>query len=90
MSISYLLNGLNLPDVGFNQEAAFTDVNRVMVSKYGIYPYINSDEVNAFKLDGKYELDNPVISSIEAGVRYSEREYSNDRQVFEYGSDGPF
>jgi len=90
VSISYLLNGLNLPDVGFNQEAAFTDVNRVMVSKYGIYPYINSDEVNAFKLDGKYELDNPVISSIEAGVRYSEREYSNDRQVFEYGSDGAF
>lgn len=91
VSISYLLNGLNLPDVGFNQEAAFTDIDRVMVSKYGIYPYINSDEVNAIKLDGKYELENAgFISSIEAGVRYTEREYSNDRQVFEYGSDGAF
>jgi TonB-dependent receptor len=90
VSISYLLNGLNLPDVGFNQEAAFTDIDKVMVSKYGIYPYVNSDEVNAVKLDGKYQLDNAVFNSLEAGVRYSEREYSNDRSVFEYGSDGAF
>jgi TonB-dependent receptor len=90
VSISYLLNGLNLPDVGFNQEAAFSDIDKVMVSKYGIYPYVNSDEVNAVKLDGKYQLDNAVFNSLEAGVRYSEREYSNDRSVFEYGSDGAF
>ncbi|WP_419570671.1 TonB-dependent receptor [Rheinheimera sp.] len=90
VSISYLLNGLSLPSVGFNQEAAFTDINRVMVSKYGIYPYLNEDEVNAYKLDGKYRLDNNFLSAFEAGVRYSERDYSNDRSVFEYGSDGMF
>ncbi|SEA72236.1 TonB-dependent receptor [Alkalimonas amylolytica] len=90
VSISYLLNGLNLPDMGFNQAAAFSDIDRVMVSKYGIYPYLNSDAVNAYKLDLSYELDLPVLRSIEAGVRYSERRYSNDRSVFEYGSDGAF
>ncbi|MEE2002991.1 TonB-dependent receptor [Alkalimonas sp. MEB108] len=90
VSISYLLNGLNLPDMGFNQAAAFSDIDRVMVSKYGIYPYVNSDAVNAYKLDLSYELDLPVLRSIEAGVRYSERRYSNDRSVFEYGSDGAF
>ena len=90
VSISYLLNGLNLPDMGFNQAAAFSDIDRVMVSKYGIYPYVNSDAVNAYRLDLSYELDLPVLRSIEAGVRYSERRYSNDRSVFEYGSDGAF
>ena len=30
VSMSYKLNGLNLPDLGFNQAAAFSDINRVM------------------------------------------------------------
>lgn len=90
VSISYLLNGLNLPNIGFNQAAAFSDINKVMVSKYGIYPYKNSDELNAVRLDGRYQFDLPVISSIDVGLRYSEREYSNDRSVFEYGNDGAF
>lgn len=87
VSINYLLNGLDLPDVGLNQADAFTDLNKVMVSKYGIYPYVNSDEVSAVRVDFSYELDNDYITSIEVGARYSEREYSNDRSVFEYGSD---
>jgi TonB-dependent receptor len=90
VSISYLLNGLDLPDVGFNQADAFTDINRVMVSKYGIYPFVNSDEVTAYRLDLKYELDNEIFSSIEWGTRYSDRQYSNDRSVFQYGDDGAF
>ncbi|WJG07890.1 TonB-dependent receptor [Aliiglaciecola sp. LCG003] len=90
VSISYLLNGLNLPDIGFSQFDAFSDINRVMVTKYGIYPYKNEDELYAYKLDLKYELDNAFISSVEVGVRYSDREYSNDRSVFEYGSDSSF
>ncbi len=90
IQINYQLNGLDLPDVGFNQAAAFSDINRVMVSKYGIYPFQNEDEVDAYRFDLTYELDNDFISSIEVGVRYSDREYSNDRSVFEYGSDSTF
>ncbi|MBY5991729.1 TonB-dependent receptor [Ferrimonas balearica] len=90
VSINYLLNGLNLPDVGFSQADAFSDINRVMVSKYGIYPYVNEDEVQAYRLDFNYELDSDWFSSLEFGVRYSDREYSNDRSVFEYGNDGAF
>ncbi|WP_372627634.1 TonB-dependent receptor [Arsukibacterium sp.] len=90
VSISYLLNGLDLPSIGFNQADTFSDIDRVMVSKYGIYPFVNSDEVNAVKLDLSYDLDLPVVRSVEVGVRYSERTYSNDRSVFEYGSDGGF
>jgi len=90
VSINYLLNGLNLPDIGLNQADAFTDLNKVMVSKYGIYPYVNSDKVTAYRFDLKYDLETDFISSIEAGVRYSERRYANNRSVFEYGSDSGF
>ncbi len=90
VSISYGLNGLNLPDIGFNQADAFSDINKVMVTKYGIYPFVNNDEVSAIRLDFAYQLDNDYIASIEFGARYSDREYSKDRSVYEYGDDGAF
>lgn len=89
VSIAYQLNGLNLPDVGFNQN--FTDLNRVMISKYGVYPYQFKDALNAIKFDGTYETrGNETFSSFQAGIRYSERQYQNRRSVFEYGSDSRF
>lgn len=90
VSISYQLNGLDLPDIAFNQVDAFTDLNRILLSKYGIYPYETEDELTSYRLDFKYELDNPFISSIEFGGRYSDREYNRDRSVFEFGSDSSF
>ncbi|MDC9510669.1 TonB-dependent receptor [Pseudoalteromonas sp. Angola-4] len=90
VAINYQLNGLNLPDVGFNQAPAFSDIDRVMVSKYGIYPDQTEDEVTAFRLDFKYELESDIFSSVEFGARYSDREYSRKRSVFEYGNDGAF
>lgn len=90
ISINYQLNGLNLPDVGFSQADAFSDIDRVMVSKYGIYPFVHTDEVDAVRLDIKYDFDLPVLASIEAGVRKSSREYSRERSVFEYGADNNF
>ncbi|WAJ70875.1 TonB-dependent receptor [Catenovulum adriaticum] len=90
LSINYQLNGLDLPDLGVNQGDKLTDINHLMVSKYGIYPYIYSDQVDAVKFDLTYTLDNDFFSSIEFGARESEREYTAKRQVFEYGSDGEF
>lgn len=88
VSITYALNGLDLPDLGFSQQDAFSDINRVLTTKYGIYPFQNEDELDAYRLDFTYLLDdNPFISSIEFGARYSDRTYSNDRSVYEYGSD---
>lgn len=89
VAISYRLNGQNLPDLGFNQN--FTDINNVMLSKYGVYPFRYKDALNAMRFDGIYETrDNDVFSSYEMGVRYSERKYKNRRSVFEYGSDNSF
>lgn len=90
ISISYLLNGLDLPDLGFSQFNDFVDISQVLVSKYGIYPFQNEDELNAVRIDFEYELNNDVIRSVEFGMRYSDREYSNQRSVFEFGSDSTF
>ncbi|MEW9796802.1 TonB-dependent receptor [Alteromonas sp. CYL-A6] len=90
VQISYLLDGLNLPDVAFSQADAFSDIDRVLVSKYGIYPYENTDELDAYKIDFQYQLDTAVFSSLEFGYRYSDREYTNDRSVYEFGSDSGF
>lgn len=90
VAISYQLNGLNLPDIGFNQADKLTDLNHMLVSKYGIYPYVYSDKLDAARFDFTYNLDTPFITSIEAGVRWSERTYTADRSVYEYGSDSSF
>lgn len=90
VEIFYQLNGLELPDVGFNQADDFTDINKMMVSKYGIYPYVYKDKLDAAKFDFTYTTDMDFISSIQAGVRWSERTYAADRSVYEYGSDSSF
>jgi TonB-dependent receptor len=88
VSITYQLNGLNLPDLGFNQAQAFSDINRVLTTKYGIYPFQNTDDLDAYRMDFEYSLDdNDYIRSIEFGARYSDRTYTNDRSVYEFGSD---
>lgn len=90
VQISYLLNGNDLPDLSFNQADAFSDLDKVMVSKYGIYPFVNKDELDAYRIDFQYYVDMPIISGFEFGYRYSDREYVNDRSVFEYGNDSAF
>jgi TonB-dependent receptor len=91
VSISYKLNGLDLPNLGFSQQDAFSNINRVMVSKYGIYPFQNTDDLDAYRVDFQYEIqDNDYVRSIEFGVRHSSRTYTSDRSVFEYGSDSNF
>ena len=86
VSVAYQLNGLDLPDLGFNQD--YTDTNKLMLAKWGTYPYENTDNVDAIRFDVNFDFsDNPFLTSIEAGVRYSDRHYTNDRSVFEFGHD---
>ena len=86
VSVAYQLNNLDLPDLGFNQD--YTDINKLMLAKWGTYPYQNTDGVDAIRLGVNFDFDdNPFLVSIEAGVRYSDRHYTNDRSVFEFGHD---
>jgi TonB-dependent receptor len=88
VAINYRLNGLNLPNASFNQ--SFDNINTLMPSKYGTYPYEYTDELKAFRLDGVYQMDGDIFTSLEMGIRFSERNYDQNRSVFEYGSDGAF
>lgn len=58
-----------------------------MVSKYGIYFYVNSDELDVYWVDFQYFFDIDFIFFVEFGVCYFDWEYSNDCFVFEYGND---
>ncbi|MEP1446632.1 MAG: TonB-dependent receptor [Paraglaciecola sp.] len=81
--LQYQLNGLKSPTVSFNRD--FTDLDHMMVVAAEAYPRIESNSSDAIKIDFKYELDNEFISSVEAGIRSSKREYSLERGRFVYG-----
>lgn len=81
---SYKLNGLENPDLEFNQD--FTDTAHMMVTSAESYPHIESNESNAVRIDFAYQLDNEVFSSVEFGARVSEREYNLGRGRFLYGT----
>ncbi len=81
---SYKLNGLDNPDLEFNQD--FTDTNHMMVTSAESYPHIESNESNAVRVDFTYQLESEVFSSVEFGARVSEREYELGRGRFLYGT----
>lgn len=82
-TIHYQLDGLNVGS--FSADQSYTDLNTIALTEVGMWPYINRNELNAYKFDLEYELETGVISSIEAGVRYSEREFEAQRQQAGYG-----
>lgn len=84
-SITYLNNGLNPADFSANQ--SYTNLNRMALTEMGSWPFITHNEIGAVKFDVQYELDAPVLSSIEAGIRYSEREYRGQRGQDGYGAE---
>lgn len=87
-SVTYLLDGINVPSVGLSRDYTQYDANGVSnlrLTNYERYPRINDDVISAARFDVKYELELPVINAVEAGVRYSERNHQDRRQVFVYG-----
>jgi len=77
------LNGISIPKFSLNRD--YTDTATLRMGLYEEYPYINEDKLDAVRFDGKYELDVPVIASLEAGVRVAQRNHKQSRQVFVYG-----
>jgi iron complex outermembrane receptor protein len=84
-SITYRNNGLSPADLTMNQD--YTNLNRMALTEMGSWPFKTHNEIAAVKFDVKYELDAPLIQSIEAGMRYSEREYKGQRGQDGYGAE---
>ena len=68
---SYKLNGLNNPDLTFNQD--FTDTDHMMVTSAESYPHIESNSSDAIRVDFEYQLEHDVFDSVDFGLRVSKR-----------------
>jgi phosphoribosylformimino-5-aminoimidazole carboxamide ribotide isomerase len=84
-SMTYTLNGTNPATASFSG-VDFTDPDTIRLGRYERYPHLYKDKIDAFKVDFKQDLDWGPISSIEAGVRISDREFETERGTFQFGS----
>ncbi|WP_133405976.1 TonB-dependent receptor [Parashewanella tropica] len=84
-SVTYRLNGLNHATASFSGD--YSDINKLGLRQVGMWPYDQQNELVAYKLDFKYELENDFLSSVEFGVRYSEREFNAQRSQAGYGNE---
>ncbi|QQX82289.1 TonB-dependent receptor [Shewanella sp. KX20019] len=82
-SVDYQLNGLNAADVSFDK--SYTDTATLGLREVGMWPYDQQNDLMAYKLDFNYVLDNDFISSVDFGVRYSQREFNAQRSQAGYG-----
>ncbi|MBM7073615.1 TonB-dependent receptor [Shewanella sp. 202IG2-18] len=82
-TISYQLDGLNQGK--FTSPQSFTDTSTLALKEVGMWPYDQQNELVAYKLDFKYELENDFFSSVEFGARYSDREFNAQRSQAGYG-----
>lgn len=83
--INYVNRGLSPASITFNQ--VYTDLNRVALTEVGQWPFITENEINAQKIDFKYDFDFDNLKSVEWGIRNSSREYTGKRGQDGYGSE---
>lgn len=84
-TISYLNNGLGVADFTSNQ--TYTNLNRMAITEVGQWPFITHNEITSEKIDFKYAIDGAFVTSIEAGIRNSSREYTGKRGQDGYGAE---
>ncbi len=84
-SFTYTLNGQGVATGAFGG-VDFTDPNQMQLSRYERYPHLYTDEIDAFQVDFVQDVDWGIITSVEAGVRISDRTFGADRGTFLYGS----
>lgn len=84
-SFTYQLNGDGIATGSFSG-FSFDDPNSIFLSRYERYPHVYSDKIDSFRVDFKQDVEWGAVSSIEAGVRSSDRRFGADRGTFLYGS----
>jgi len=82
-SITYQLNGLSPADISFAND--YTNTASLGLKEVGMWPYNQQNDLVAYKLDFNYVLDMGVVSSVDFGVRYAEREFNAQRSQAGYG-----
>ena len=87
-SATYQLRGRDIGTVSYANPNQYTDLSKMGLSRYGVYPYIYHDKMKAFRTSVKYDLPNSSwFSALEAGVYVNNHTYNADREVYVYGSE---
>ncbi|MFN4289361.1 MAG: TonB-dependent receptor [Permianibacter sp.] len=88
-AMTYVGNGDGTPSVAFNTD--FTNLDYMRLSRYEEYPHKYTDELDAYKVDFKLDVNWGMVTSLEMGVRYADRVFDSRRGTFLYGSrDGQY
>jgi len=66
-------------------ESITYQLNGLSPAEVGMWPYNQQNDLVAYKLDFNYVLDMGVVSSVDFGVRYAEREFNAQRSQAGYG-----
>ncbi|MDT3307594.1 TonB-dependent receptor [Shewanella vaxholmensis] len=82
-SINYQLHSLNPADVNFSND--YTNTATLGLKEVGMWPYDQQNDLVAYKLDFNYVLDSSFLSSVDFGLRYSQREFNAQRSQAGYG-----
>jgi phosphoribosylformimino-5-aminoimidazole carboxamide ribotide isomerase len=82
--MTYQLNGSGFATADFSG-VDFTDSDSMHLGRYERYPHEYTDEIDAFKVDFRQDLDWGWVSSAEVGVRISDREFGAERGTWQYG-----
>ena len=86
-SVTFALHGLNVGDFSVANPGMYTDLGKMALSSYGVYPTAYHDQRKAFRSSVRYDLTyNPVFSAIEGGVYLDNQHWNADRVVWLYGS----
>ncbi|HWV14580.1 MAG TPA: TonB-dependent receptor [Cellvibrio sp.] len=70
---------------GFSVSTDLTDLSHMRLSEWEQFPHLYTDELDNFRVDYKLDLESEVFSSIEAGIRLSDRTFGTDRSTFRWG-----
>ena len=82
--MTYQLNGSGFASANFSG-VDFTDINTMRLGRYERYPHEYTDEIDAFKVDFRQDVDWGFVSGVEVGVRFSDREFTTERGTWQYG-----
>ena len=84
-AVTYSISGRGAASADFTG-VDFTDPNTIRLGRYERYPHEYTDEIDSWKIDFQQDVEWGAISSIEAGVRFSDRSFVMDRGTALYGS----
>lgn len=86
-SATFSLNGLNPGSFSVADPSMYTDIHKMALDDYSLYPTYYHDERKALQLNVTRVLDNPIFDSVEAGVYLDDHTYVAERSVYTYGTD---